>query len=96
MLIPDINILLEMSSFKKCLMIEKKNHSNYLFGALHEARTLDGVATVFAAHSVVIIAAVGIVIFVLFPHHPVREGRENNGELTVCCLVEKKSTRSYR
>lgn len=43
--------------------------NNYLFGALHETRTLDGVATVLAAQPVVVVAAVGVVVFVLFPHH---------------------------
>jgi hypothetical protein len=48
----------------------------YLFGALHEARAFDGIATVFAAQSVVVITVAGIVIFVLLPHHPEKYARK--------------------
>lgn len=46
-----------------------KQRFYHLFGALHEARTLDGIAAVLAPQSVVVVAVVGVVIFVLFPHH---------------------------
>lgn len=42
----------------------------YLFSALHEARAFHGIAAVLAAQSVVVIAVVGIVIFVFLPYHP--------------------------
>lgn len=45
------------------------NDDYHLFGALHEARTLDGIAAVLAPQPVVVVAVVGVVIFVLFPHH---------------------------
>lgn len=61
---------------------------SYLLGTLHEARTLDGIATIFAAQPVVVIAAVGVVIFVFFPHHSRNANKTTISRLIDHCLFK--------
>lgn len=80
------------------LYIEKKNIKfPYLLGALHEARTLDGIATIFAAQSIVVIAAVGIVVFVFFPHHSRNANKTNNKSLNWSLFIQVRvsDTRTF-